>query len=202
MDRLASSPAGVVAEAPLRHGFGGLAAGANYAGGMDDVVAYLKQFPEETRSRLETLREMVGEQSPQAVEAMSYGLIGYKLNGHPLIYFGGFKHHIGLYATPVGHEAFAADFAKYEQGKGSVRFPHSEPLPLELIARVIAHRVEVVSDELPSIGGPATSALAVIGVTKSSELVDYSEKDLLALHGVGPKAIRLLREAGVRLREE
>lgn len=59
---------------------------------MDDVAAYLKQFPEETRSRLETLREMVGEQSPQAVEAMSYGLIGYKLNGHPLIYFGGSSH--------------------------------------------------------------------------------------------------------------
>lgn len=168
---------------------------------MAGIAAYLARFPDETRSRLETLRKMVRERSPQAAEAMSYGLIGYKLNGHPLIYFGGFTHHVGLYATPVGHEAFAAEFAKYKQGKGSVQFPHAEPLPLDLIARVIAHRVATVGEELPSIGRPATSALAEIGVTRLSELAQYSEQELLALHGVGPKAIRLLREAGAALRE-
>ncbi len=167
---------------------------------MDEVVEYVNSFPGETRARLETLRAMVRERCPRAVESVSYGLIGYKLGGHPLIYVGGFKNHIGLYATPVGHEAFAAEFAKYTQGKGSVQFPLSDPLPTELIERVIAHRVETVSEELPSIGRPATSALAAIGVTKASQLADYSEQQLLALHGVGPKAIRLLREAGVCLR--
>lgn len=165
----------------------------------DDVSTYLAQFPGDTRERLEALRGFVAELCPDAIESMSYGLIGYKLGGHPLIYFGGFAKHIGLYATPVGHEAFADEFAKYAQGKGSVQFPLADPLPVDLIRRVIVHRAETVSEELPRIGSPATRALASIGVTRRSQLADYSEQDLLALHGFGPKAIRLLSEAGVRL---
>lgn len=57
------------------------------------------------------------------------------------------------------------------------------------------------NDELPFIGRPARDALAEIGITRASQLAAYTEKQLLALHGVGPKAIRLLREAGVTLRE-
>lgn len=56
-------------------------------------------------------------------------------------------------------------------------------------------------DQLPPISAPAIRALASIGVTRRSQLAEYSEKDLLALHGFGPKGIRLLREAGVQLRE-
>src|SRR5690606_37855524 len=108
------------------------------------------------------------------------------LNGHPLIYFGGFTHHIGLYATPVGHEAFIEEFAQYKQGKGSVRFPLSESLPLELIHRVIAHRVMAVTEEIPLIGAPATRALFARGITKASDLAQYTENELLELHGVGP----------------
>lgn len=57
-----------------------------------------------------------------------------------------------------------------------------------------------VSEELPKIGSPATRALASIGVTRSSQLANYTEQDLLTLHGFGPKGIRMLREAGVRLK--
>jgi len=163
---------------------------------MSGVEEYLATFPAETRARLETLRELIAKQCPRAIESISYGLIGYKLNGHPLVYFGGFAKHVGLYATPNGHEAFAAEFASYRQGKGSVQFPLSEPLPLDLIERVIEYRVATVSDELPAIGAPATRALAAVGVTKLSELAGRSEADLLALHGFGPKAMRILREAG------
>lgn len=162
-----------------------------------EVEVYLAKQTDEVCERLGTLRSLVFEQCPQAVEAMNYGLVGYKLNGRPLIYFGGFKQHVGLYATPVGHEAFATELARYVQGKGSVQLPLTEPLPLDLVRRVIAHRVETVSEELPSIGRPAMQALAAIGVTRASQLADYTETDLLALHGVGPKVIRLLREAGI-----
>ena len=166
---------------------------------MTEVEEYLAKLPAETRERLEALRGMVKAQCPRAVEAIGYGLIAYKLNGHPLIYFGGFAKHIGLYATPNGHEAFAEEFSKYAQGKGSVQFPLSDPLPLDLIERVIAHRGQTVGDELPAIGAPATRALAAIGVTKLSQLEGRSEAELLALHGFGPKALRLLREAGADL---
>lgn len=150
--------------------------------------------------RLDSLRSIVREECPGSAEGMNYGLIGYKLGGHPLIYFGGFARHIGLYATPSGHETFAAEFARYVQGKGSVQFPLAEPLPVDLIRRVIVHRVETVREQLPAVGKPALRALTSLGVTRTSQLAGYSEQELLALHGIGPKAIRLLRDAGVVLR--
>ncbi|UOR02321.1 DUF1801 domain-containing protein [Leucobacter allii] len=160
-----------------------------------DVETYLTGFPAETRERLEDMRALVRELCPRAVEGMAYGMIGYRLNARPLVYFGGFANHVGLYATPAGHEAFAEEFARYVQGKGSVRFPLDEPLPRELIRRVIAVRAEEVGDELPSIGAPATRALVGIGVTRLSQLAGRTERELLALHGFGPKALRILREA-------
>lgn len=57
------------------------------------------------------------------------------------------------------------------------------------------------SDDLPYIGRPAADALAAIGVTKASQLKNFSEHELLAIHGVGPKAIRMLHEAGISLKE-
>ncbi|MFZ1383246.1 MAG: DUF1801 domain-containing protein [Scrofimicrobium sp.] len=168
----------------------------------DDVAAYLSKSPADTRDRLNMIRQIVSNRCPRAVEGMSYGLLGYKLNGHPLVYFGGFQAHIGLYATPEGTETFAKEFASFKQGKGSVQFPLSEPLPVELIERVIAHRVELVGNLLPMIGRPATNALTAVGVTTLTQVAEYSESELLAMHGVGPKAIRLIRACGVRLRDD
>lgn len=105
---------------------------------------YLSQFTGETRSRLDTMRELIHEEAPDAIESFSYGLVGYKLNGKPLVYFGGFTRHIGFYATPNGHAVFAKDFAKYKQGKGSVQFPLNQPLPVDLIGRVVRCRKEQV----------------------------------------------------------
>ena len=168
----------------------------------EDIDAYLSDLPDEAVVRLQQMRAMVLEQCPSAVEGINYGLIGYKLHGHPLVYFGGFKNHVGLYATPNGHEAFVEEFAHYKQGKGSVQFPLAQPLPVKLIERVIAYRVQTVSEELPKIGAPATRALATIGVTTMSQLAENTERELLSLHGFGPKAIRLLREAGAAFRAE
>lgn len=90
--------------------------------------------------RLFAMRKLVRAEAPEANESFSYGLIGYKLHGKPLVYFGGFKNHVGFYATPNGHEAFVKEFAKYKQGKGSVQFPNDQPLPTELIRRVVRFR--------------------------------------------------------------
>lgn len=105
------------------------------------VDEYLQQFSGEIRTRLDTMREVTTTQAPNAEESVSYGLVGYKLNNKPLVYFGGFKEHVGFYATPNGHEAFKEKFARYKQGKGSVQFPLSEPLPVELIKDVVKYRI-------------------------------------------------------------
>lgn len=104
------------------------------------VDAYINQFKGEVRDRLLGMREMVGESVPDAVESLSYGLVAYKMNNKPLVYFGGYEKHVGFYATPNGHDAFKDDFSKYKQGKGSVQFPLDQPLPVDLIKRVIAYR--------------------------------------------------------------
>ena len=66
----------------------------------------------------------------------------YKINGKPLVYFAGFKNHIGFYATPTGHAEFADELAKYKQGKGSVQFPLDKPIPYSLIKRIVLFRVK------------------------------------------------------------
>lgn len=106
------------------------------------VDEYLNDFSGELRQRLDTVRAIIKREVPEAKEELSYGIVGYKLNGKPLVYFAGFAHHVGFYATPNGHEAFKEDFAKYKQGKGSVQFPLDQPLPTELIERVVRYRKE------------------------------------------------------------
>lgn len=49
--------------------------------------------------------------------------------------------------------------------------------------------------DLPDIGRPAAGALTQAGVTGLEQVSQWSERQLLALHGVGPKAIRILRQA-------
>jgi uncharacterized protein YdhG (YjbR/CyaY superfamily) len=83
---------------------------------------------------------------PDAHEGIMYGLIGYKLNKKPLVYFGGFSKHIGFYATPNGHQAFAEELSTYKQGKGSVQFPLDQPLPVNLVRRGVIYRKGQVED--------------------------------------------------------
>ena len=109
-----------------------------------DVDAYIDQFGGEVKARLQQVRQIVRTEALDAEESMSYGLPAYKLRGKPLVYFGGYEHHVGLYATPNGHQAFKDEFAKYKQGKGSVQFPNDQPLPIDLIKRVVRYRREQI----------------------------------------------------------
>lgn len=99
---------------------------------------------------METLRAIIEQCAPTAIEEMSYGIIGYKLNKKPLVYIGGFKHHAGLYATPAGHDAFREKLKGYKQGKGSVKFPVSQPLPVDLIRELIEARVAEIQKKQDS----------------------------------------------------
>lgn len=109
---------------------------------METVASYLAKFPEASQKRMQQIRALILEKAPEAQESISYGMPAYKTNEKPLIYFAAFKNHIGLYATPSGHTHFADALSQYKQGKGSVQFPNEQPLPLDLIAEIIAFRVE------------------------------------------------------------
>jgi uncharacterized protein YdhG (YjbR/CyaY superfamily) len=107
-----------------------------------DIDAYISTFPGEIKELLKQVRMTIRNAAPEAKESISYGMPAYKLNGKPLIYFAGFKNHIGFYATPTGHKEFAEELSKYKQGKGSVQFPIKEPIPLDLIRRITIFRVK------------------------------------------------------------
>ncbi len=89
------------------------------------------------------MRALVKAVAPAATEKISYAIPAFDLSG-TLIYFAGFKGHIGLYPMAAAIEAFAEDLKPYRSGKGSVRFPLGEPLPADLIRRIVAFRVEQV----------------------------------------------------------
>jgi uncharacterized protein YdhG (YjbR/CyaY superfamily) len=105
-----------------------------------DVDTYISSFPADVQKPLKQIRKTIKQHAPTAVESISYGMPAYKLNGKPLVYFAAFKNHIGFYATPTGHEAFAKDLAIYKQGKGSVQFPLDQPMPMTLIEEIIAFK--------------------------------------------------------------
>ena len=108
---------------------------------LKSVDEYIKQFPEDVQVLLCEVRRIIREKAPEAVESISYGIPAYKTDGKPLVYFAGFKKHIGFYATPAGHSEFAAELSKYKQGKGSVQFPLDLPIPYDLIGTIVEFRV-------------------------------------------------------------
>ena len=113
---------------------------------MNEVDRYIESFPPDVREMLEKVRAVIRQKAPGAAETMGYGVPAYKTNGKPLVYFAGFKKHIGFYATPAGHEAFSEELSQYKQGKGSVQFPFSRPIPYDLIGRIVEFRVNENDD--------------------------------------------------------
>lgn len=105
------------------------------------VEEYITGFPENVQERLKQIRGVILENAPDAEEGISYKMPAYKVNGMPLVYFAGFRNHIGFYAMPTGHAEFAQELSAYKHGRGSVQFPLDRPLPLGLIARIVKFRV-------------------------------------------------------------
>lgn len=106
------------------------------------VDEYINTFPKDTQSILLKIRTIIQRGAPEAVENISYGMPAYKTNGKPLVYFACFKNHIGFYALPSGHSKFSAELSAFKQGKGSVQFPLNQSIPFELIAEIVAYRVQ------------------------------------------------------------
>ena len=106
------------------------------------VDEYISAFSPEVQQKLQQVRSAIQKAAPEAEEKISWSLAAYKLHGRDLIYFGGFKNHIGLYAAPTATLEFKDDITKYKTGKGSIQFPLSEPLPLYLIKRIVRFRAD------------------------------------------------------------
>lgn len=105
----------------------------------ENISDYISNFPAQIQVMLEDLRETIRETAPEAEETINYGIPTFTLNGN-LVHFAAYKKHIGFYPAPSGIEAFQSELSGYQMAKGSVQFPIDQPLPLELIRRIVAFR--------------------------------------------------------------
>ncbi len=105
------------------------------------IDEYIALYPPEVQKKLQQVRETIHAAVPEAQETISYKMPAFTLDGN-LVYFAAFAKHIGFYPIPSGMEAFKEDLSKYKQGKGSVQFPLDQPLPLDLISRIVLFRAE------------------------------------------------------------
>jgi uncharacterized protein YdhG (YjbR/CyaY superfamily) len=106
-----------------------------------DIDEYIAGFPDDIQEILQKIRMTIRQAAPDAQEAIKYRMPTFVLKGN-LVHFAAFKNHVGLYPTPTGVEAFQDELSPYKSGKGSVQFPLDQPIPFDLIRRIVEFRVK------------------------------------------------------------
>ena len=104
------------------------------------IDEYIAGFPADIQQKLQDLRKTIRNAAPQAVEKISYQIPAFDYKGI-LVYFAAYADHVSFFPTGSGREAFARELAGYKGGKGTVRIPLDQPLPLELITKIVEFRV-------------------------------------------------------------
>lgn len=114
---------------------------------MDEHLApnnfqeYVSQFAPDVRAILEEIREAITAEAPDAEEIISYRMPAFRQEGI-LVYFAAFKKHIGLYPPVSGDKAIEKAIAPYAGPKGNLQFPLDQPMPVNLIRRIVKLRLK------------------------------------------------------------
>ncbi|HMV98338.1 MAG TPA: DUF1801 domain-containing protein [Anaerolineales bacterium] len=110
---------------------------------FQSIDEYIAACPPESQKYLREIRKLIRVLVPDAKERISYQIAAFERNGRNIIHFAGWKKHVSLYPVPAGSEAFERQIAKYVDGKGTLKFPLDEPLPIKLIERVVKLHLQV-----------------------------------------------------------
>jgi uncharacterized protein YdhG (YjbR/CyaY superfamily) len=105
---------------------------------MDDYIA---GYPEDVRRILEKVRRTIRKAAPEAEETIKYQIPTFILKGN-LIHFAAYRNHIGLYPAPMGNTGFKQELLAYATGKGTLQFPLDQPIPFDLISKIVKFRVK------------------------------------------------------------
>jgi uncharacterized protein YdhG (YjbR/CyaY superfamily) len=105
------------------------------------IDGYISQFSAEVQAVLEKVRDTIRGAAPDATEVISYQMPAFKQQGI-LVHFAAWKNHIGLYPPISGDKALEKAVAPYAGPKGNLQFPLDEPMPLDLIDRIVKLRVK------------------------------------------------------------
>jgi uncharacterized protein YdhG (YjbR/CyaY superfamily) len=108
---------------------------------FQSVDAYIAAQPAVNQVLLQSLRNTIRKAAPEATELISYQMPAYKLHG-VLVYFAGYKNHIGFYPTGSAITTFLPELSAYKTSKGTIQFPLDKKLPLQLIKKIVQHRVQ------------------------------------------------------------
>lgn len=106
-----------------------------------NIDEYIASFPRDIQAILEKVRATIRKAAPEAEETIKYQIPTFTLNGN-LVHFGAFKTHIGFYPTAGGIEKFKKELSAYAGAKGTVRFPLDQPVPFDLISKIVKFRVQ------------------------------------------------------------
>ena len=106
------------------------------------VDEYLAGLPADRRGPMEDLRRTIRAAAPDATEVITYKMPGFKRNGRFLVSYDAFKQHYSLFPSsdPI-IDALGDRVRPYVAGKGTLRFPADQPLPLDLITEIVKIRV-------------------------------------------------------------
>jgi uncharacterized protein YdhG (YjbR/CyaY superfamily) len=108
--------------------------------GYESIDRYIANQPEPVQLRLQQIRGVIQTAVPDATEAISYQIPTFKLDGN-LVHFAAWKKHISIYPSSSTIEDALPDIARRSNGKGTIQFPHDEPLPIDLIRQFIDLRL-------------------------------------------------------------
>ena len=106
----------------------------------ETIDEYISLHPPKVQELLQKIRTLIQRAAPGAKEAINYQIPTFVFNGN-LVHFAAYKNHIGFYPTSRGIEEFKKEFINYKWSKGAVQFPLNEPLPKQLITRIVRSRV-------------------------------------------------------------
>jgi uncharacterized protein YdhG (YjbR/CyaY superfamily) len=107
------------------------------SGGVSSVDEYIKKFPVPVRKKLRKIRSIIRSAAPDAMEKLAYHMPTFYLYGN-LIYFAAYDNHIGIYGISGFHEGLD----RYKSGRGTIKIPLDEPLPVNLIEKLVRYRAE------------------------------------------------------------
>jgi uncharacterized protein YdhG (YjbR/CyaY superfamily) len=112
------------------------------------IDEYVSMFPDDIQEILEKMRQIVRASAPKAEETISYQIPTFKLNGN-LVHFAAYKDHISFFPTSSAREAFRKELSKYKGGRGTIQFPLDEPIPFDLVRKIVKFRVKENTKEHP-----------------------------------------------------
>ena len=111
---------------------------------FETIDEYVKTFPRDVQTILEKMRKAIKKAAPEAEETISYRMPTFKLKGSVVVYFAAFRRHIGLF--PPAPKEFKNEVSKYEGPKGNLKFPTGEPIPYDLVTRIVLFRKKAILD--------------------------------------------------------